>query len=278
MAQNGRLNAPWSRGPRRGTRRARHRRSARREGAAGMKVSSVRPWSMEKSVGAILASSRARFPRGSVVAPDFSWEACSAEKKSSVRCRRTACGGRGSGPEAGRDGTHLVGELVGVTLVDRLGGEEEGGTVLGSHRSCWTSGREGRGRSATTIGGCALQPQGSGWTTLGGRRQGGVRRAPRRATRAFAPVSMALGTRGTAARVDRATARSNPPGRARFARPRRRSDVKIHRDRRFSKPRIRRAGEAPWPPRAREGRGRRPGRGRDALRARTLTFRKWVKV
>ena len=32
--------------------------------------------------------------------------------------------------------THLVRELVGVTLVDRLGGEEEGGTVLGSHRSC----------------------------------------------------------------------------------------------------------------------------------------------
>ena len=242
-----------------------------------MKVSSVRPWSMEKSVGAILASSRARFPRGSVVAPDFSWEACSAEKKSSVRCRRTACGGRGSGPEAGRDGTHLVGELVGVTLVDRLGGEEEGGTVLGSHRSCWTSGREGRGRSATTIGGCALQPQGSGWTTLGGRRQGGVRR-PRgerlARSRRFRwrwevvePPRESIGRRRG----------RTPRARARFARPRRRSDVKINRDRRFSKPRIRRAGEAPWPPRARARRGRRPGRGRDA-RGLGRTFRKWVKV
>ena len=232
---------------------------------------------MEKSVRAVLARG---FSARERLGPRFFVPRPVRRRKKGLRfpLQETACGGRGSLPEAGRGETHLVGELVGVTLVDRLGGEEEGGTVLGSHRSCWTSGREGRGRSATTIGGCALQPQGSGWTTLGGRRQGGVRRAPRRATRAFAPVSMALGTRGTAARVDRATARSNPPGRARFARPRRRSDVKIHRDRRFSKPRIRRAGEAPWPPRAREGRGRRPGRGRDALRARTLTFRKWVKV
>lgn len=35
-----------------------------------------------------------------------------------------------------RSDTHLVRELVGVTLVDGLGGEEESGTVLGSHCTC----------------------------------------------------------------------------------------------------------------------------------------------
>ena len=44
--------------------------------------------------------------------------------------------------------THLVRELVGVTLVDRLGGEEESGTVLGSHlrRVRWSR-RGGAGQS-----------------------------------------------------------------------------------------------------------------------------------
>ena len=149
--------------------------------------------------------------------------------------------------------------LEAIVAVGRAGGRREGGQ---------------RRRSEPA----RLQPQGSGKTTLGGRRQAGVRRSPRRATRAFTPVSMASGTRGTAAPVDRATARSNPPGRARFARSRRRSAVKIRSIGAFQSRGIRRAGEAPWPPRAREGRGRRSGHVRDALRARTLTLRKWVKV
>ena len=63
--------------------------------------------------------------------PRFPSEAGSAEKNSFAVCR----GDGGGRPETGRRGAYLVRELVGVTLVDRLGGEEEGGTVLGSHRS-----------------------------------------------------------------------------------------------------------------------------------------------
>ena len=43
---------------------------------------------------------------------------------------------------------HLVRELVGVTLVDGLGGEEEGGTVLGRHCRCCGAGDGGWGRQA----------------------------------------------------------------------------------------------------------------------------------
>ena len=43
---------------------------------------------------------------------------------------------------------HLVRELVGVTLVDGLGGEEEGGTVLGRHCRCCGAGDGGWGRKA----------------------------------------------------------------------------------------------------------------------------------
>ena len=59
--------------------------------------------------------------------------------------RRQTGGGRASRvtSTSRRSGAHLVRELVGVTLVDGLGGEEEGGTVLGRHGAAEET--EGRG-------------------------------------------------------------------------------------------------------------------------------------
>ena len=128
---------------------------------------------MEKSVRAVLARG---FSARERLGPRFFVPRPVRRRKKALRfpLQETACGGRGSLPEAGRGETHLVGELVGVTLVDRLGGEEEGGTVLGSHRSCRTGGRVARGRSATTIGACAPAATGFGqddaWWPPSGRR------------------------------------------------------------------------------------------------------------
>ena len=85
-------------------------------------------------VGCAERASSSPFPAGGSAAPDFHPRPA-RRKKTPLLClqgrRRWA-----TRPETGRRGTYLVRELVGVTLVDRLGGEEEGGTVLGSHRSC----------------------------------------------------------------------------------------------------------------------------------------------
>ena len=232
---------------------------------------------MEKSVRPVLARG---FSARERLGPRFFVPRPVRRRKKALRfpLQETACGGRGSLPEAGRGETHLVGELVGVTLVDRLGGEEEGGTVLGSHRSCRTGGREARGRSATTIGACAPAATGFGqddaWWPPSGRRPTIPEACDSRVHAGFDGVGNSWNRRAGRS-GDGAV---EPPG----ARAVRAAAAEIRRENpprsRFSKPRIRRAGEAPWPPRAREGRGRRSGRVRDALRARTLTLRKWVKV
>ena len=77
-------------------------------------------------VGCAERASSSPFPAGGSAAPDFHPRPA-RRKKTPLLClqgrRRWA-----TRPETGRRGTYLVRELVGVTLVDRLGGEEEGDT------------------------------------------------------------------------------------------------------------------------------------------------------
>ena len=139
FCQNGRWRsavAPWSRGPRRGTRRERHRRSAVWTTWGRCEVRAGSKWTLD----APDVRRRRRFRPGAPQ-PQISIRGGLGGKK--LLC--SVCRGDGGGrPETGRRGAYLVRELVGVTLVDRLGGEEEGGTVLGSHRSCVMM-REGAG-------------------------------------------------------------------------------------------------------------------------------------
>lgn len=115
--------APWSRGPRRGTRRARHRRSAMGgEDEGGSR--SVRRWAIGRSPRRRVAGRRIERS-----ATDRRW----------ARSRVTST--------SRRSGAHLVRELVGVTLVDGLGGEEEGGTVLGRHGAAEETDGRGSPRS-----------------------------------------------------------------------------------------------------------------------------------
>ena len=98
--------------------------------------------------------------------------------------------------------THLVRELVGVTLVDRLGGEEESGTVLGSHlrRVRWSR-RGGAGQSPDDA-------MAGSWKKLLFSRQ-------TRKTRSRAPARRRRATARDAGRfrVDGASARRRRSGR-----------------------------------------------------------------
>ena len=213
--------------------------------------------------------------------PRFPSEAGSAEKNSfALSAGETAVGD--VRPETGRRGAYLVRELVGVTLVDRLGGEEEGGTVLGSHRSCVMM----RERGGVTVSDAAIETgasaatgfgQRNAWVPPSGGRSCGVLRDR---TREDSAVSIArVSPRGTHA-LDRGIHASPDARRARFG-----GDAPEIRDgtiaialRAFQSPRIGQAGDAPWPLRATKTPTRRWKQWSGTARIRARTFRRWVKV
>ena len=106
-------DAPWSRGPGRGRHRGHRRRSV------GTRVEDATSAERSRRVARLAGDATLRGRRGSFFA-------IPSGEKATVRVERER-------PNRQVAITHLVRELVGVTLVDRLGGEEESGTVLGSH-------------------------------------------------------------------------------------------------------------------------------------------------
>ena len=118
------------------------------------------------------------------------------EKRQARRCWRDR---RSPGKSA-----HLVRELVGVTLVDGLGGEEEGASVLGGHLRGLRRGNASEGVERESARFRSAEKAASGKARSISKRRRSTRRLARRRRRATATDARSRASRGRRTLCDEA--------------------------------------------------------------------------